>query len=157
LIIKILSVGKVRMPFIKEGEAEYQKRLAASPYRLERIEIDAVQAMGKNFAAAQLAEADKTLARLHPGDFLVVLDERGKQMSSQNLALWLGNHAQQGTKTIVFAIGGAWGWHSSIYERANLRWSLSELTYPYQLTRLILIEQLYRAHSILQGTPYHRE
>lgn len=154
--IKIISIGKVRTSYLKEGESEYLKRLSSSPYRIDRLELDPASAAGTTIEAAQESEAEKVLAKIQSGDFLVALDEQGRQMSSEQLAQWLGNHAQQGTKQIVFAIGGAWGWHPSIYQRAQLRLSLSEMTFPYQLTRLILIEQLYRAHSILQGSPYHR-
>lgn len=154
--IRIFSIGKIKADFVKLGEAEYLKRLNASGWRVERIELDAETVSGNQVVMAQKKECDRLLGRLREQEFLVVLDENGKQMTSEKLAHWLQSHVNSGVSNIALAIGGAYGWHPDIYQRANFRLSLSELTFPYQLTRLILIEQLYRAYSILQGSPYHK-
>ena len=154
--IRIFSIGKVKAEFVKAGESEYLKRLGNSGWKLERIELDAKTVSGKQTATAQKKEADRLLAKVRTGELLVVLDERGRQMTSEKLAHWLQGHADSGVKSLAFAIGGAYGWHPDVYQRAELKLSLSELTFPYQLTRLILVEQLYRAHTINQGSPYHK-
>lgn len=154
--IRIFSIGKVKADFVKSGETEYLKRLGNSVWKFERIELDAETVSGNQTATAQKKEADRLLAKIRGGELLVVLDERGRQMPSEKFASWLQSRADSGVKSIAFAIGGAYGWHPDVYQRADLKLSLSELTFPYQLTRLILIEQLYRAHTINQGTPYHK-
>lgn len=154
--IRIFSIGKVKADFVKTGEAEYLKRVSKSGWKLERVELDAETVSGNQILQAQKKEADRLLARVPAGETLVVLDERGRQMPSEQFAEWLQTRADSGVKSLAFAIGGAYGWHPDVYQRADLKLSLSELTFPYQLTRLILIEQLYRAHTINQGTPYHK-
>ena len=154
--IRIFSIGKVKADYVKLGEAEYLKRFTGGGWKIERIELDAETASANQVAVAQKKEADRMLAKLRPDDFLVVLDERGQQMGSESLAQWLQTRLDAGTKSLVFAIGGAYGWHPDIYQRADFKLSLSSLTFPYQLTRLILVEQLYRAYTINQGTPYHK-
>ena len=154
--IRIFSIGKVKADYVKLGEAEYLKRFTGSGWKIERVELDAETASANQVAVAQKNEADRMLAKLRSEDFLVVLDERGQQMGSESLAQWMQTRLDAGTKSLVFAIGGAYGWHPDIYQRADFKLSLSALTFPYQLTRLILVEQLYRAYTINQGTPYHK-
>ena len=156
MIVRIISIGKIKSRFVRDGEAEYIKRLTGSGTRIERVEVDAESVSNKNVAQAQAKEAQRLLARIAPDDFLVVLDVKARQMDSEELAQWMRQRIDSGVRTMVWAIGGAYGWHPDIFARANLRLSLSELTFPYQLTRLILVEQLYRAHTINQGTPYHK-
>jgi 23S rRNA (pseudouridine1915-N3)-methyltransferase len=100
-------------------------------------------------------EAKLILAQINTDDFLVLLDERGKQLSSPQLANFIQQRANESTKTIVFLIGGAFGVEGSVFERANFTWSLSPLVFPHMLVRLILSEQLYRACTILRGEKYH--
>lgn len=103
---------------------------------------------------ARRVESDAIRAKLRDDDYVILLDERGSQLTSPALAAQLDT--QRGmTKRIVFIIGGAYGVDDGLRERANLVWSLSQLVFPHQLVRLILIEQLYRAHTILDNHPYH--
>jgi 23S rRNA (pseudouridine1915-N3)-methyltransferase len=92
---------------------------------------------------------------LNKDDFLVALDERGKEMDSVKLSLFLQQRANESTKRLVFLIGGAYGIDTPVLQRANMTWSLSKLTFPHQLVRLILSEQLYRAATILRNEKYH--
>ena len=103
----------------------------------------------------KLSEAEKILAHIEK-EFLIVLDEKGFQFSSQELAQKL-NHWSEHFKQITFVIGGADGIHENILQKANLIWSLSKSTFPHALIRVLIAEQLYRAHSILENHPYHRE
>ena len=101
------------------------------------------------------AEATVVLNQLEPGDFLVLLDEKGKMLSSPDLAELLERRATESTKRIVFLIGGAFGVDQAVRARAQVVWSLSDLVFPHMLVRLILAEQLYRASTIIRGEKYH--
>src|SRR5688572_9014073 len=100
-------------------------------------------------------EEKRILERLGD-DYIVALDERGKSLTTLQLAKWLGERQQDG-RNLTFAIGGPDGHGPGLLAKANLRWSLSPLTFPHAMVRVILAEQLYRAHSVLQNHPYHRE
>ena len=102
------------------------------------------------------ADEEKKLLERIGDDYLVALDERGKSLTTLQLAKWLGERQQDG-RNLSFAIGGPDGLGPGILARATLRWSLSALTFPHAMVRVILAEQLYRAHTVLQNHPYHRE
>jgi len=103
----------------------------------------------------KLSEAEKILTHIEK-EFLIVLDEKGIQFTSQELAQKL-NHWSEHFKQIAFVIGGADGIHENVLQKANLIWSLSKSTFPHAFVRVLIAEQLYRAHSILENHPYHRE
>ncbi|HOA37282.1 MAG TPA: 23S rRNA (pseudouridine(1915)-N(3))-methyltransferase RlmH [Flavihumibacter sp.] len=107
--------------------------------------------------AIKKAEAALVLAFLQKDDYLVVLDERGKNISSPELATLIQQRANESRKQMVFLIGGAYGVDHSILQRANFSWSLSKLVFPHQLVRLILAEQVYRACTILRNEKYHHD
>jgi 23S rRNA (pseudouridine1915-N3)-methyltransferase len=92
---------------------------------------------------------------LQPDDYLIALDERGKQTSSEELAAFIQQRANESRKRLIFLIGGAYGLDDVVLKRADFKWSLSKLVFPHQLVRLILAEQLYRACTILRGEKYH--
>jgi 23S rRNA (pseudouridine1915-N3)-methyltransferase len=102
------------------------------------------------------ADEEKKLLERIGEDYLVALDERGKSLSTLQLARWLGDRQQDGSN-LSFVIGGPDGLGAGILARAAMRWSLSALTFPHAMVRVILAEQLYRAHTVLQNHPYHRE
>jgi 23S rRNA (pseudouridine1915-N3)-methyltransferase len=102
------------------------------------------------------ADEEKRLLALLGDDYLVALDEHGKSLTTLQLARWLAERQQDG-RNLAFVIGGPNGHGPAILVKANLRWSLSALTFPHAMVRVILAEQLYRAHSVLQNHPYHRE
>ena len=102
-------------------------------------------------------EAEAVLSLLKPDDYLVALDEYGKQFSSEGLAQFLQQRASAATKNIVFLIGGAYGIDAALLQKAKLKWSLSQLTFPHMLVRLILAEQVYRACTILHNEKYHHK
>lgn len=151
--IRVISCAKVRQQFILDGEAEYLKRLKAwSKVSLEELELSA------KLPEAELKrkEAENVLGRIERGELFIALDERGKDLSSEQFARFLEGKMQAGHSRFVFGIGGAHGWDETVRAKAGFVLSLSKLTFPYQLTRLILIEQLYRALSIIKGQPYHK-
>ena len=102
-------------------------------------------------------EAEILLQMLDKGDYLVALDGRGKQLSSEGLAEFIGGRANESVRRLIFLIGGAYGIDESVLKIAQFKWSLSNLTFPHQLVRLILVEQLYRAFTILRNEKYHHK
>ena len=107
-------------------------------------------------AKAIETEGQRILASLHQSDFVVALDERGAEMTTRELASWLATRQREGTD-LAFLIGGPDGFAAEVLQRANFKWSLSRLTFPHALVRVLLAEQLYRAHAVLSNHPYHRD
>lgn len=154
--IKILSVGKVKQTFILEGEQEYVKRLA--PFaNVSIVEVGAKVPTQSPPEVVMKKEGDALLRLVGDRDFLIVLDEHGTTHTSKEFADVLNKQCGRGVSQFVLAIGGAYGWDDAVKKRASHLWSLSPLTFTYQMTRLIVAEQLYRALSIIKGSPYHKE
>ena len=153
--VSLIAVGQ-RMPgWVTEGFGEYTKRLQARlPVQL--IEIPAVRRGAGETARAMQEEGKKLLAATRPADHVVALDERGKVRTSIALSEWLGERMHAG-QDLAFLIGGADGFAPEVLARANERWSLSALTLPHALVRVVFAEQIYRAVTLLDGHPYHRE
>lgn len=154
--IELWSVGKTFFSFVKEGEQEFEKRINKYlPFSNEVIEI---KSKNKAPTAIKEKEGEKILSLLKPGDFLWLLDEKGKRFSSRKFATQLqAKFNDSGNKRLIFLIGGAFGFSDAVYQRANAKLSLSEMTYSHQLIRLIFLEQLYRAFTILNHEPYHND
>ncbi|MFN3795644.1 MAG: 23S rRNA (pseudouridine(1915)-N(3))-methyltransferase RlmH [Chitinophagaceae bacterium] len=153
--IVLASVGKPHEALVKAGVEEFTQRIQKY-YGVEwKIISPPKNAASLNEAALKKAEAELVLQQLQPDDFLILLDERGKNISSPELANLLQQRANESTKRIVFLIGGAFGVDSTIQQRAQFTWSLSKLVFPHMLVRLILAEQVYRACSINRNEKYH--
>ena len=152
--LTICSVGKTNEPYIKEGVEQFTKRIGHY-YPIDWQLITP----SKLTEPAQIkkAEAASILKSLAVTDVLILLDEKGKMLSSPGLAKLIQQKANQSAQRIVFLIGGAYGVDEEIKIRANFTWSLSELVFPHMLVRLILAEQVYRACSILANEKYHHE
>jgi 23S rRNA (pseudouridine1915-N3)-methyltransferase len=153
--IQLLSIGKDHEPYVKPGVEDFTRRIS----RYYPVEWSLIPT-AKNAATLtqpdlKKKEAEIILGILSKDDFLVALDERGKQMTSEGLAAFIQTRANDSTKKLVFLIGGVYGLDESILKRADYRWSLSQLTLPHQLVRLLLAEQLYRACTILRNEKYH--
>jgi 23S rRNA (pseudouridine1915-N3)-methyltransferase len=141
--------------WVSSGFAEYSKRIAASlKFSLQEIEPARRGAQAAPARAMQ-EEGERLLGALRDGDYVVALDERGREWSTRELADWLAQRQQQG-RDIALLVGGADGLCPRVLERADARWSLSRLTLPHALVRVLVAEQLYRAQSLLQNHPYHR-
>lgn len=140
--LTVLAVGKLREAWVAEGCEEYAKRMRGK-LPLEIVEV------------RDTAELEKRLAKSTRAQ-VWALDERGKQLSSDELAQALKKAMDHGEAGLTFLIGGADGLPPELVKRANFHWSLGRLTLPHRLARLVLIEQLYRALSIVRGEPYHR-
>ncbi len=140
---------------MQEGIRIYENRLQHY-CKYQRLEIpDLKNSKNLSFEQQKQKEAELILAKISPSDFVVLLDENSKELDSVQFSKELNKWMNQSTAHVVFVIGGPYGFHASIYERANLKLSLSKLTFSHQMVRLFFTEQLYRAFSILRGEPYH--
>lgn len=140
-----------------EGMAIFEKRLR----RLLKVETKIIPDIknAKNLPVAELKkrEGQLILERIGSGDVLILLDERGKMLTSIQFAGWMQQKMNQGVGKIVFQVGGAYGFSPAVYARANGKIALSAMTFSHQMIRLLLVEQLYRAMAILNHLPYHNE
>ena len=152
----IINIGRVRQGFVREGVAEYLKRFPRD-IQVSLEDLGLPSGDESRTPKLQADEAQQLLKRVPARTKLFLLDEKGKSVSSLEFAQLIQSMWQTGSNEIVFAIGGANGWGDIVRARSHQLLSLSPLTYPHQLTRLILVEQLYRAVSIIKGGPYHRE
>ncbi len=153
--IECWCIGKTADRYLDEGIQKYARKL---PHYLpfEWVVLPDIRQAGK-LKPTQLKgkEAELVLGRLKPQDGLFILDERGKQRSSEEMASWIDQQLQAPYRRIIFLIGGAFGFDDSIYQRANGKLSLSKMTFSHQMVRLFWLEQLYRAMTILRNEPYH--
>jgi 23S rRNA (pseudouridine1915-N3)-methyltransferase len=155
--IELWSIGKNHEPYVKTGIEDFTKRIS-NYFKVEWLIIPQPKNAGTmSEIDLKKKEGETILERLEKDDFLVALDERGKQLSSEGLSEFLQSRANAGSKKIVFLIGGAFGIDEAVMKRANLSWSLSKLVFPHQLVRLILAEQVYRACTILRNEKYHHK
>ncbi len=154
--IKIIALGKVNEPYLKEGIDEFLKRIA--PYTtIEVSEIKPVEIKDENLIQKSLdIEADKILDYIKPSSFVITLEIGGKILSSEDFALELNEIINSGVNELVFVIGSSHGLSQKISQRADYRLSLSRMTFLHNFARLILVEQIYRAFKIIKGETYHK-
>mgnify|MGYP000426006978 FL=1 len=157
--IKIVTVGKLKEKYLKDGIAEYTKRISRFA-KLEMIELTDEKTPDK---ASELenkkileTEGARILSKVGERDFVVVLAIEGKTLSSEEFSKQLEQASIKGYSTLTFIIGGSLGLAPIVKNRANLFVSFGRLTLPHQLMRLVLVEQVYRAFTIQQGSPYHK-
>ncbi len=149
------SIGKTHESYVNEGIDIFTKRLG-NYYPVSWQIIPSVRNAGKlSETELKNKESELILSQLKKEDYLVLLDERGKQITSVQLADFLQKRANESEKNIIFLIGGAFGVAETITKRANFIWSLSPLVFPHQIVRLLLAEQIYRACSINRNEKYH--
>ncbi len=150
--VRLLLVGRSERGLVTDGVDHYLNRLA----RTMPVEQIILPEAGKGDPAyQQRTESERILAALKPGERVVIMDERGKMLTSPQFAERLGTWRDQGVRQVAFVIGGAYGMTDAVRDRADLVMSLSAMTFPHQLVRVLFAEQLYRASTILQGSPYH--
>lgn len=155
--LALLMTGKTDQVWIREGIAEYEKRISRYN-RFELVTLPDVKKTGNRpESMVKELEAEKMLSALKSDDHVVLLDEHGKSYSTVALAAYMRGAMMLPKKRIVFVIGGPWGFHQSIRDRADHILSLSDLTFSHQLVRLLFAEQLYRVLSVIAGDPYHHE
>ena len=157
--ITILTVGKIKEKYLRDAIAEYSKRLSRYA-KLEIIEVadektpdsasETVETNIKN------KEAERLLKYIRDDAYLITLEIKGKQLTSEELAQKIDTLGVQGTSHIIFAIGGSLGLGEEVLKRSNYALSFSKMTFPHQLMRVILLEQIYRSYRIMSGQPYHK-
>lgn len=149
-MITIIAIGKKHEDWVLPGIKRYEKRLKA-PFDVKWVLLPHSSLQGDR---AREEESERIRSRLGERSHVILLDERGRQRSSEGISAELEN-LFVASKDVVFIIGGAYGVDEDLHKRANEVWSLSELVFPHQLVRLLLIEQLYRAQEIARGSAYH--
>lgn len=153
--IQFWSVGKNHEPYVKAGVEEFTKRIS-NYFPVEWTIIPLPKNSGMlSGADLKKKEGELILNWLQKEDYLIALDERGKQLNSEGLAEFIMKRTNESRKNLVFLIGGAYGIDEAVMKRADFKWSLSQLVFPHQLVRLILAEQVYRACTILRNEKYH--
>ncbi len=153
--IKLMWIGKTNEKYLKEGIEIYLKRLkhycTISTHEIKDV---------KKFSTKEdlkIKEGQAFLEQIQPSDFVVLLDEKGKQKTSIEFSNFFEHHQNVGTKSLIFIIGGAFGFSKELYQRSNLMLSLSKMTFSHQMIRVFFYEQVYRAFTILRNEKYHNE
>lgn len=155
--LHVIFTGRTVGKFFQEGVAEYGGRIGHYlPFTLEELP-DLRNARNLSEEQQKEREADQVLKSLVPGDVLVLLDERGKEFTSRQFAEFLEQRTHTVSKRLIFLVGGPYGFSPRIYEAAQAQVSLSKMTFSHQMVRLFLMEQLYRACTIIKGEPYHHD
>ncbi len=153
--ITLLTVGKTTTPYINTGIDDYLRRLGHY-IRFTLTPIPDLKVKGKIDEGAQkVAEGERILSMLRPGDRMILLDERGEMPGSEAFATMLQKQMASGLRRLVFVVGGPYGFSDAVYNRADGMLSLSRMTLSHEMVRLFFIEQVYRAMTILRGEPYH--
>ena len=153
----LLTVGKTDVKWVKEGLDLYVSRLKHYvPFSVMEIpELKKVSSL--THQQIKEKEGELILKQVGPSDTLVLMDEHGREYRSLEFAEFIEKQMASGAKNVIFTIGGAYGFSEEVYQRANLKISLSKMTFSHQMVRAIFAEQLYRAFTILKGEPYHHE
>ncbi len=153
--ILLIVVGKTDQQWLTEGISQYIDRLSHySQFELQVIP-DIRNTRSMEAQVQKVREGEQILKLLQPSDDVWLLDDKGREMTSPEMARWLEKRMAQSTKRLVFIIGGPYGFSPDVYDRVPSRLSLSRMTFSHQMVRLIFVEQLYRAFSILNNLPYH--
>ena len=157
--ITILAVGKLKEKYWKQAIAEYEKRLGAYS-KIEMTEVPDEKApenmSDKEIEQVKEKEGQRLLAKIKPQATVITLEIQGKMLSSEGLAKELQQRMTQGQSDFVFVIGGSNGLHQDVLNRSNYVLSFSKMTFPHQMMRVVLIEQVYRAFKIMRGEAYHK-
>jgi 23S rRNA (pseudouridine1915-N3)-methyltransferase len=155
--ITFLTVGKTEDAYLKEGIEKYVKRLKHYT-KLELVELNELKNTKALTPEQQKAkEAEMILKKITPLDHVVLMDEKGTEYTSTQFAAYINKREISLSGTLIFIIGGPYGFDPSVYQRANDKISLSRMTFSHQMVRLFFVEQLYRAYTIMKGEPYHHE
>ncbi len=155
--IDFLLTGKTDKDYLVRGVSLYEERVKRyCNFNIRVIPaLKSTSSMSEKMVKAK--EGESILKNLQDGDFLVLLDVDGKEISSEDFAVQIEKWGIEGVRKVVFAVGGAYGFAGCVYQRAQMKISLSRMTFSHQMVRLIFVEQLYRAFTILRGEPYHHK
>lgn len=156
LKIQLIVIGKTDVAWLQEGIAVYAERLKHYVQFTMEVIPDIKNRKNLSLPEQKLKEAQLLLSKFAPTDFVVLLDEQGKYYKSVEMAQWIEQMSLR-TSRMVFIIGGPYGFDETMYARANAKISLSAMTFSHQMVRVIFLEQLYRAFTIIRKEPYHHE
>jgi len=152
--ITLVESGKTRDPFIREGVELFRQRLVRYiPFKIDTLP-DLKNTRSMTMKEVQDKEGEMIIKRIRTGDYVILLDERGEECNSVSFAEYL-NGLESKVNQVLFVIGGPYGFSQQVYDRSDTKLSLSKMTFSHQLVRVIFLEQLYRAFTILKGEPYH--
>lgn len=155
--IELAVIGKTSIGYLKQGIDEYNKRLKHYvPFEIKYID-DIKNTKNISEDQQKRTEGAKILSLLDKSDFVVLLDEHGKEYTSMQYSSYIQKRMLSGAKKVVFVIGGPYGFSQEVYDRANDKISFSKMTFNHEMIRLIFTEQLYRAYTIINHEPYHHE
>lgn len=154
--IKIIALGKIKEKFLKDGIEEFKKRL--TPYtNFEIVELQPIEIKDQNLTEKVLEqEGEKILSLVKPTDYVITMEIKGKQLSSEELAQKIKDITNDGNSELVFIIGSSCGLSIKVSNRANFKLSMSKMTFLHQFARLLLVEQIYRSFKILNNETYHK-
>lgn len=155
--IVLIAVGKTATPYIAAAVEEFVKRVNRYVPMEVQIVPDIRAAKGLTEEVQKQREGQGILAALQPGDFVTLLDERGRELTSREFSDSIERRMVQGLKRLVFVIGGPYGFAQAVYDRADSKLSLSRMTFTHEMVRLFFTEQVYRAMTIMRGEPYHHD
>jgi len=157
--ITLICVGKVKEKFLKDGISEYAKRISKFA-SLDIIEVSDIKApenlSDKDMLNIKIAEGNKILEKIKPNSYIVSLEINGKNFSSEEFSKFIENKSISGIGHIYFVIGGSLGLSDDVVKKSDFKLSFSKMTFPHQLMRLILLEQIYRGFKIIKNEPYHK-
>lgn len=155
--VTLITVGKTNNLYFKNAISDYQKRLKFYiPFEIEEIpDLKSTKSLSEEVQKQK--EGEVLLKSFQDGDDVILLDDKGMEFTSLNFANFIEKKTVSGLKRLVFVVGGPYGFSPDVYNRANGKLSLSKMTFSHQMVRLIFVEQLYRAMTILKGEPYHHE
>lgn len=155
--IQLCVVGRTSTPYIITGIEAYVSRLKHYiPFEI-KIVADIKNTRRLTEDQQRLAEGDVILSCVQPGDYVVLLDERGKEFTSREFSQFIEKRMATISRNIIFVVGGPYGFSKAVYDRADEKISLSRMTFSHEMVRLFFVEQLYRAMTILRGEPYHHD
>lgn len=155
--ISLFVVGKTNHNYLSPGIDDYTKRINHYiPFNIQYI-ADAKNTKSLSQAQQKQAEGQNLLNAFEKSDYVVLLDERGKEFTSKDFSSFIEKKMQTVAKRLVFVVGGPYGFSEDVYQRANEKISLSKMTFPHDLIRLIFTEQLYRSFTIMNNEPYHHD
>ena len=155
--ICLLVIGKTDAAYIRAGIEEYEKRMGKYVNYEMKVLSDVKNSKHMSEEVQKEKEGELLLEQLQTGDFVVLLDEKGKQLNSVEFSTYVAQKMQLGIKRMDFIIGGPYGFSQKVYDAAHEKISMSKMTFSHQMIRLIFIEQIYRAMTILNNEPYHHE
>lgn len=155
--ITLLAIGKTNAKYLQEGIEQYTKRLSHYiPFELKILpDVKTTKALTTD--KQKEMEGELFMSAIQQGDWITLLDERGKEFTSRDFASYIDKKMVTIPKNLIFIIGGPYGFSKAMYDRANEKLSLSKMTFSHEMIRLFFVEQIYRAMTILKGEPYHHD